>query len=120
MSSSHGIIRTIYLYLFALVGLFLFVFSTVNFIGALLDRYVWPQEFVQYDYREAGMTKCIGVTPCVPENVQTIEQQKEQFIQQQNNELKRRTNQAAPGVVVGYLLWLFHWNWIKRDKKKEE
>lgn len=122
MSSSHGIIRTIYLYLFALVGLFLFVFSTVNFIGALLDRYVWPQEFVQYDYRTPGETKCISSTtaPCISENVPTIEKQKEQFIQQQNNDLKRRTNQAAPGVVVGYLLWLFHWNWIKRDKKKEE
>jgi len=120
MSTSHGIIRTIYLYLFALVGLFLFVFSTVNFIGAVLDRYVWPQEFVQYDYRTPGMTKCVSTAPCTPENVPTIAQQKEQFIQQQNNDLKRRTNQAAPGVVVGWLLWLSHWNWIKRDRKENQ
>ncbi len=119
MNHSHGMIRTIYLYLFALVGLFLFVFSTVNLISGALDRYVWPQQFVQYDYRQPGVTKCIGSVPCIPENVPTVAQQKEQFTQQQNNDLKRRVNQAAPGVVVGWFLWWFHWTWIKRDRKED-
>jgi len=113
MSQSHSLIRTIYLYLFALVGLFVFVFGLVNGIGAALNRYVWPQEFVQYDYRELE-----AIPEKATENMLTVEQQREQFLKQQNNEFKRRINQSIPGIVVGWFLWWFHWNWIKRDKKK--
>ncbi len=109
------LIRTIYLYLFALVGLFVFIFSLINLAGAVLDRYIWPQEFVQYDYR----TPTLDETKVAKEQILTVEQQKEQFIKQQNNDFKRRVNQAAPGVVVGWLLWWFHWGWIKRDRKRE-
>lgn len=103
------IIRTIYLYLFALVGLFLFIFSTVNLAGAVLDRYVWPQEFVRYDYQVPVAEKQSATL--------TLEEQKEEFAKQQSNEFKRRVNQSAPGVIVGWLLWWFHWGWIKRDRK---
>lgn len=111
MTNTHGLIRTIYLYLFALVGLFVLVFSSVNFISGALNRYVWPQEFVQYDYRKP--------TPALEKNgevVLTLEQQKEQFVVQQDNEFKRRSTESIPGIVIGWVLWWFHWGWIKRDR----
>lgn len=117
MSRSHGLIRTIYLYIFALVGLFLFVFSTVNLISGALDRYVWPQEFISYDYRQPALLKCTEINCDI--KTPTLEQQKEQFTGHQNNNFKRKMNQAIPGVVIGWLLWWFHWSWIKRDRKED-
>ncbi|MFA5009971.1 MAG: hypothetical protein WC553_01900 [Patescibacteria group bacterium] len=112
MANAHGLIRTIYLYLFALVGLFFFIFGVVNGIGATMNRYVWPQQFVQYDYNRMssdieGSDKSVTAL--------TLEQQKEQFTIQQDNEFRRRATESIPAVVIGWLLWWFHWNWIKRD-----
>ena len=112
MTHTHGLIRTIYLYLFALVGLFAITFGFINGLGATLNRYVWPQEFVQYDYRTPAEAVKTG------EKVLTIEQQKEQFVTQQNNEFRRRVTESIPGILIGWLLWWFHWGWIKRDQHK--
>lgn len=119
MAEKHGIIRVIYLYLFALVGLFIFIFSTVNFVGAVLDRYVFPQEFVDYRSNEPmpleGITKPVISTD--EEKTQNLEEQKTNFEKQQRNDFKRRVNQAVPGVIIGYLLWSFHWKWIRKDRE---
>lgn len=112
----HGIIRTIYLYLFALVGLFILVFSTVGFIGALLDRYIFQQEFVDYEISKPIPTS--ETRPEItPEATVSVEERRENFEKQQQNDFKRRVNSSIPGVVVGYLLWTFHWRWIKKDKE---
>ena len=110
MAEKHGIIRVIYLYLFALVGLFIFVFSTVNGVGAVLDRYVFPQEFVDYDSR-----------PVLPEgeakvDQPTLEERQENFKKQQDNDFRRRMNTAVPGALIGYALWAFHWKEIRKDR----
>lgn len=109
----HGIIRIIYLYLFALVGLFIFVFSSVNLIGATLDRFVFPQEYVEYDYARP-VTK-----EGEPEvKVLTEEEKRANFHKQQANDFKRRVNQSVPGVLIGFFLWRFHWSWIIKDRTK--
>jgi len=115
MATAHGLIRTIYLYLFALVGLFFFIFGIVNGIGATLNRYAWPQQFVQYDYTKP-MSEIVDKTGAVV--TPTLEQQKEQFVISQNNEFRRRMTESLPAIVIGWLLWWFHWNWIKRDQKQ--
>lgn len=109
-SSNHGIIRIIYLYLFALVGLFLLVFSSVSMIGAVSDRYVFPQAFVEY--------KPVTVEGEKPAAVEPVETQRQNFEKQQDNDFRRRANQAMPGIIIGWLLWRFHWNQIQKDKDK--
>lgn len=108
MGQSHGIIRTIYLYLFALVGLFVFVFGAINTVNAVLDRYVWPQEFVSYEVPVSvdGQTKPVQTSE---------EEQKANFEKQQANNFKSRMNGAVPSIIIGWLLWWFHWGWIKKD-----
>lgn len=109
--NEHSLIRTIYLYLFSLVGLFFLVFGLVNFTSAALNRYVWPQEFSRTNY---SMPMIEGKT----EPAITLEEQKADFLVQQNNEFKRGVTSSIPAVVVGWLLWWFHWGWIKRDRRK--
>jgi hypothetical protein len=120
MTERHGIIRVIYLYLFALVGLFIFVFSSVSGIGAVLDRYVFPQEFVDYTVTPpvpmGEVAKPIA-QPSTGDSAKNLEEQKKNFEKQQSNDFRRRVNQAVPGIVVGYFLWMFHWKQIKKDRE---
>lgn len=109
MAQNHGIIRTIYLYLFALVGLFVFIFGAVSGVSATLDRYVFPQDYVSYDTKP--------VLPAEGTAVLTEEEQKQNFEKQQDNDFRRRMNSAIPSVVIGYLLWAFHWKEIKKDRE---
>ncbi len=119
MAEKHGIIRVIYLYLFALVGLFIFIFSAVSGIGAVLDRYVFPQEFVDYNVVQpmAVDAPTKPVIPTTEEKTKNLEEQKQNFEKQQNNDFRRRVNQAVPGIIIGYLLWSFHWKWIRKDRE---
>lgn len=107
-SSNHGIVRIIYLYLFALVGLFVFIFGAVNGVSAVLDRYVWPQEFVSYQTPEPTSDK---------KTKDLVVDELHNFEKQQKNDFKRRMNSAIPSVIIGYLLWRFHWREIKRDRE---
>lgn len=119
VNNSHGWIRVVYLYFFALAGLITFVIGLVNLSGAVLDRYVWPPEFVQYDYaKPASASPCVG-EDCMCAGATTVEQQKVQFNKQQANQFRSRVNNGLPAVVIGWFLWLFHWTWIKRDKKED-
>ncbi len=118
MKNNHGIIRTIYLYLFALVGLFIFVFSTVNLIGAVLDRFVFPQEFVDYELGGKPIpVPGVETRPEIvtPDTTTTVEERKANFEKQTQNSFKNRVNSSLPGVLIGFLLWTFHWRWIKKD-----
>lgn len=113
MSEKHGIIRVIYLYLFALVGLFIFIFSTVNTVGAVLDRYVFPQEYVEVDYARPYMSE-----PSVEKEKElSLEERQASFEKSQDNDFRRRVNSSVPGVIIGYLLWSFHWKWIRKDRE---
>ena len=114
MSERHGIIRVIYLYLFALVGLFILVFNVVGGVGAVLDRFVFPQEYVEYDYARPYMSEPESKPEAVAEL--TEEEKRANFDKSQHNDFKRRMNSAVPGVIVGYVLWAFHWREIRKDR----
>lgn len=89
------------------------MFSTVNFVGAVLDRYAFPPEYVEYDYARPYMAE--PNTEAVKEL--TEEERRENFDKSQNNDFKRRVNSSFPGVIIGYLLWSFHWKWIQKDRQ---
>jgi len=118
MATNHGIIRTIYLYLFALVGLFVFIFGAISGINAVLDRYVWPQSFVDYSVSQPiavdGVTKPLPA-PTGEDKAKNLADQKDNFEKQQANNFKSRMNGAIPSILIGWLLWWFHWGWIKKD-----
>jgi hypothetical protein len=112
-----SIIRTIYLYLFALVGLFILTFSAVTFVGGVMSRYVLPEEYIDYETPAP-----VGVSPDGKPILSqlTPDQKKAQFATQQNNNLKNKISQSVAGVLIGFPLWWFHWGWIQKDRRREE
>lgn len=113
----HSWIRTVYLYLFALLGLVLMVIGAVRFINLGLKvyifteaekeeyRYAWPTPVAEELPAGKGTTTELLSKPKIPENF-----------------LKSRRQREAAGalsfLIVGLPLYLYHWIVIKRDKKE--
>ena len=109
-------IRTVYLYLFALLGLVLMVIGTVRLINLGLKVYIFTEaEKEEYRYsvpapfeprlEKGTSTEVAVVDPKIPENF-----------------LKSRRQREAASVLsflmVGLPLYLYHWMVIKKDKKE--
>lgn len=105
-------IRTIYLYLFALVGLTLLIIGTVRFIDMGLRIFV----FTKADEQE----KVFNVRSPVPAETEEGQTEKEDF-QQIDLVTSQRHRDAASNssmIIVGLPLFLYHWRIIRRETKK--
>jgi hypothetical protein len=137
--NKHSIIRTIYLYLFALVGLTLLIIGTVKFIDMGLKAYVFTKA---EDTERIGQGYYYSVPISVEklEGYQTSEELTEEelaslknFLQNykewQERESKidylatKRHREASNNLammIVGLPLYLYHWRIIKRETKEKE
>ncbi len=139
MTNKHSLIRTIYLYLFALIGLILLVIGSVNFINMGLKAYV----FTKAEQEE----RLYKMTPPMPERidqVKEIAQNKE--VELTDDQLysikswlidyetwKERSEKVDPitsqrhrdasinlsMIIVGLPLFLYHWRIIKKETKNK-
>lgn len=142
----NPIIRTIYLYLFALVGLAMLVIGSSMIINLGLKAWVFTQADKQDNYMSQPMPLYLEKETSNAQNLQACadkcnltEDQKKQVAnwlndyeswkQQQKNVdpniwvVRNRQRQAATAlslILIGLPLWLFHWSVIKKDNKKEE
>lgn len=110
-------IKKIYLYLFALVGLFLITIGAVRLISLGLKAYVFTQADI-YPYYPQMRPKAID------EKVQELEEPSKQEIEEFEKKQRRanREREAAESVammVVGLPLYLYHWRVIQKDKDVE-
>jgi len=145
MVNKHSLIRTIYLYLFALIGLILLVIGTVNFINMALKAYV----FTKAEEQE----KIYDMRPPLPYNLEKVERLTEddgdsgeltedeldsirdwlvEYEEWQEEEsridsvVSRRHREASTNlsmIIVGLPLFLYHWAVIRREtnrRRKEE
>lgn len=113
MINKHSLIRTIYLYLFALIGLVLLVVGTVNFINMALKAYV----FTQAEEQERFYNK----RPLLPEGAEreVLEEINEDFdpiISRRHREASRNLSM----IIVGLPLFLYHWAVIRREIRRKE
>ncbi len=133
----HPLIRTIYLYLFALVGLALLTIGTVRFVDMGLKAFVFTQaEDMQRLYQGPGM-------PYPLERIEKL-QEEEGLSEEEKATIKRwladyedwekRSSQTDPVtaqrhrdastilamILVGLPLYLFHWRIISRETKGKE
>jgi len=104
-----SIIRTIYLYIFSLLGLALIIIGGVRFIDMGLKAYVFTKadQEMEYDYR--APSKLEGDTIECPE-----------LISRADNITSRRHRDASINlalILVGLPLYLYHWGMIKRESK---
>lgn len=139
MNQQHGLIRTIYLYLFALVGLALLISGTVRFIDMGLKMFV----FTQADLPEKVQQRYYY--PTIPLPVEKLEgyQDNENLTAEEKETLKsfladykewqeevakidylastrqREASSNLAMILIGLPLYLYHWRTIKRELRQK-
>ncbi len=142
----HSLIRTIYLYLFALVGLVLLVIGAVRLLDMGLKAFVFTKAEAEIDYNmKPSISLYPGKTVTEDDFVSAIkkcdekcelnEEQKQQIeswlmdykIWQESQKnavsfrvqsLHREASGSLAFILIGLPLYLYHWRVIKKDIKK--
>ncbi len=132
----HPLVRTIYLYLFALVGLALLTIGAVRFVDMGLKAFVFTKaEDMQRLYQGPSMPYPPGVEKLQEE--EGLSEEEKATIKQwlaDYEDWKERISEIDPVtaqrhrnastilamILVGLPLYLFHWRIIKRETKGEE
>lgn len=117
------IIRTIYLYIFSIVGLVLVIIGSVRFIDLGLKKYVFKkaeQNIIYPAYPVKPSPALDGKT----DQVLTPEEQEKYNREQREAEEKQRESQRARTaseslamIVVGVPLFGYHWKTIQKSRK---
>jgi len=137
MLEKHTLVRTIYLYLFTIVGLALLTIGMVRFIDMGLKAYVFTKaddpETIQYRYYYSA--------PVPLEKLETYQESEEltadeketlksfltNYKEWEEKEAKidylasKRQREASSNlamILVGLPLYLYHWRIIKRETNK--
>ena len=126
------LIRTIYLYLFALIGLILLVIGSVGFVNMGLKTWVFTKADQQRYLYEQPMIYPVAELEKARDNKDLTEADREEIrkIIDDYNERKERNakidvisaqrqSDAAQNlalIIVGLPLYLYHWMVIRRDK----
>jgi len=142
----HSLVRTIYLYLFAMVGLVLLIIACVSFLNMALKTFIFTKadEQMRIEYKQPSFGpiavekverisqeaqgKQVQVTLAEGE-VQQIDQWLADYKNYQEGRAKidpvttERQQQASINlamIIIGLPLYLYHWGIIKRETRKQE
>ncbi len=140
MAKKHSLVRTIYLYLFTIVGLSLVVIGTVRFLDMGLKAFVFTgaeePERIQQKYYQGYLPSAVEKI-ATPEEVDEVEgltdaekESLKDFIrsyeawQEDRGKIdyvsSRRQQDASVNlsmILVGLPLYLYHWRIIRRETK---
>jgi len=142
--NKHSLIRTIYLYLFACVGLVLLTIGTVQLVNLGLKMLIFTKaesSYVSYPPRAllipgekateddfvTAVEKCEEKCELTEEQTEQMEKWLADYEYWQENEAKqdykaesrhRSASMALALILIGLPLYLFHWSLIKKDTKK--
>ena len=138
--AKNGIIRTIYLYLFSIVGLVLIIVSGVRFIDMGLKAFIFTQadEEQKFYYNEAPyrpvakekISENEGEQVCLSEEEsQAVIEWSQQYEEWKNQRTDfdyittRRHRDASISLamlLIGLPVYLYHWGTIKKDIKRSK
>ena len=141
------LIRTIYLYLFALLGLVLITIGSVNLINLGLKRFIFTKADQELNYNlkppfpmmtdgratteedfVSAVEKCQEKCDLTLEQKQEIASWLKDYKTWQDQESKfdylaqrrqREFSLALSLIIVGLPLYLYHWSIIKKETKEE-
>jgi hypothetical protein len=139
--NKNSLIRIIYLYLFACIGLVLLTIGTVQLVNLGLKMFVFTKAETSYmAYPPRLMTTIakeddfiLAIEKCEEkcELTETQQKQLENWLQdyevwqeseaKQDYKAERRHRDASMAlalILIGLPLYLYHWTVIKRDTKK--
>lgn len=116
--NKYPLIRRIYLYLFAFIGLVLITIGCVRLVGLGLKTYIFKEADIYYNYpmakpvptQEGGVT---AVREPSEEEVKAFEEK------QRKSNRQREAAESIAFIFVGVPLYFYHWRVIKRDKELE-
>lgn len=110
---ANPLIRKIYLYLFALVGLIMITVGSARLVNLALKVYVFPEADRYYEY---PMPR--SVEPKEGETPQPDPKELEEFNKKQaRSQRQRELSESLAWIIVGLPLWLYHWSVIKRERE---
>ena len=140
----HSLVRTIYLYIFALLGLVLLIIGGVNFLNMGLKAFIFTQaeEEQRLLYKQMPIPFSVSRIEGFEEKIETGEEvclSEEEKISIENwladydnwkeSRLKidpvtaRRHRDASLNlslILIGLPLYLYHWQIIKRETESKE
>jgi len=134
----HSLVRTIYLYLFTLIGLMLLTIGGVRFVDMGLKTFIFTkaEEEQSLLYRQPPLLYSIEKVEEFQDKESLSEEEKTAIKQWladykdwQERSLKinyidsRRQRDASSNlamILVGLPLYLYHWGIIKREVRKQE
>ena len=146
----HSLIRTVYLYLFALVGLALVVIGAVRLLDLGMKIYIFKEADKPESVRSTGPYPPFGMLEPQPvkrdTGVGTIKiadktekitpeekaaldqwlveysawQESQKNIDYLRSNREREASNALAFIIIGLPLYLYHWAVIGRERKREE
>jgi hypothetical protein len=120
------LIRTIYLYLFSLVGLVLIVVGTTRLVNLALRTWVFTKAddiiiYPPYPKRVVetapGVTKEESLTP--EEEAKYRAEQEEYERKNRRSQRERTAAESLAMIIVGAPLFLYHWKVIQKTKAEK-
>lgn len=116
MDTHYPLIRKIYLYLFALIGLVLVVIGLVRLVNLGLKVWIFTGADKYYAYPMAtpvyGPDKTVSTTIAEPSQEEIQAYQDKQTASQRQGDAA----QSVAMMIVGLPLYLYHWGVIKKEK----
>lgn len=120
--NKYPLIRKIYLYLFALIGLVLITIGCVRLVGLGLKTYIFTKADVYYEYPMARPIKSAPIEEIKTEEFQ--QPSKEEIdAYQEKQKTANRQKEAAESlafIIIGLPLYLYHWRIIRGEKEVSE
>lgn len=119
--NKYPLIRKIYLYLFALIGLVLITIGCVRLVGLALKTYIFTKADIYIEY---PMTRPMKIAPVDGNKTEEFQQPSKEELEeyqnkQQTSNRQREAAESLAFIIVGLPLYLYHWSVIKKDKKEE-
>ncbi len=117
------LIRTIYLYLFSLVGLVLVVIGLVQLVDLGLKTYVFTNAdevviYPEYPTRPVPSAVDKNESELTPEELAQYRAAQEETQRKQNESNRARTvSNALALIIIGAPLFAYHWRIVQKDKR---
>lgn len=125
------VIRNVYLYLVAMIGLIVFLFGAVGLTQNIVKNYIFGADDYGRAYLSPFETQCEQFYSKDPTSSFMIERTPEEIAQceqriEAQNDINRRNDLARDfsiniaQIVIGLPVWLFHWGIIQREYRKKK
>lgn len=110
---ANPLIRKIYLYLFALVGLFMITVGSARLVNLALKVYIFQEADRYYEYPVPRTIdeKAGGTTQPDPKELEEFNRK------QTRSQRQRELAESLAWILVGLPLWLYHWTVIKKERE---